>query len=126
MQNATVEDVHGVYEAIFKSKGIDRVKGFAKFKDPHTVAVHNAQGDVVRTMNGASVVIATGAAPRRIEFPGAELAITSDDAFALEARPNRVAIVGGGPVAVELAGIFAGLGSEVEVVFRKALPLTGA
>ena len=126
MQNQTVQHIHDMYEDILKGNGIDLVKGFAKFKDAHTVAVHNAQGDVVRTMSGARVVIATGSRPRRIEFPGAEHAVTSDEAFALEERPARVAIVGGGPVAMELACIFAGLGSHVDVVFRKALPLTGA
>ena len=52
-------------------------------------------------------------------IPGAELGITSDDFFELEERPERVLIAGSGYVAVELAGVFNGLGSKTQIVVRK-------
>ncbi len=54
-----------------------------------------------------------------------EHGITSDEAFHLPALPRRVLMVGGGYIAMEFAGIFAGLGAEVHVVFRQHLPLRG-
>jgi len=70
-------------------------------------------------------VIATGGRPTLPALPGAELGITSDGFFALEQRPARVAIVGSGYVACELAGSFHELGSEVELFIRRDHVLTG-
>lgn len=66
-------------------------------------------------MQAGHIVIATGARPRKLALPGFELGLVSDDMFALTARPQRVAIVGGGYVAVEFAGLLHALGSNVEV-----------
>jgi glutathione reductase (NADPH) len=70
------------------------------------------------------IVIATGGMPIVPDLPGAGLGITSDGFFALERRPQRVAIVGSGYVACELAGAFHELGSQVEMVIRKEHVLT--
>ena len=64
------------------------------------------------------IVIATGAHPLKPELPGAELGGVSDDFFALQARPDRVALIGGGYIAVELAGVLRALGSEVALLVR--------
>ena len=87
--------------------------------DPNTVEVEG------RRITAERIVIATGGHPVRPGIPGEELGIVSDDAFALSDRPARVAIVGGGYIAVEFAGIFAALGSEIDLVFRQPLPLRG-
>ncbi|MFT8886369.1 MAG: FAD-dependent oxidoreductase, partial [Acetobacter papayae] len=71
------------------------------------------------------IVIATGATPTRPSFPGVELAITSDEAFALPQRPDRVALIGAGYIGIEFAGIFAGLGAQAELIYRHDLPLRG-
>src|SRR5690606_20753348 len=65
-------------------------------------------------VQAAHVLVATGGRPLRPGIPGAELAIDSDGFFALGSRPERVAIIGGGYIGVELAGVLQGLGSEVE------------
>jgi glutathione reductase (NADPH) len=65
------------------------------------------------TIEATERVVATGSRPRRAGFPGGELGIDSDGFFALRALPRRVAIVGGGYVAVEFAGLLQALGSEV-------------
>jgi glutathione reductase (NADPH) len=57
--------------------------------------------------------------------PGAEHCIVSDDAFFLPAMPKRITLIGGGYIAVEFAGIFAGLGAQVDLVMRQKLPLAG-
>jgi glutathione reductase (NADPH) len=65
------------------------------------------------------IVVATGARPRRLDIPGFELGMLSDDIFALEACPGRIAIVGGGYVAVEFACLLHGLGCEVDLLVRE-------
>jgi glutathione reductase (NADPH) len=71
------------------------------------------------------IVIATGGHPVRLPIPGAELGIVSDAAFYLPRMPERVCILGSGYIAVEFAGIFAGLGAHVDLVYRQPLPLRG-
>ena len=58
-------------------------------------------------------------------IPGAELGFTSDEALALDTLPAKIVIVGGGYIALEFAGIFKGLGSDVTLMFRQDLPLRG-
>jgi glutathione reductase (NADPH) len=81
--------------------------------DANTVDVDGVQHQAER------IVIATGGEPMVPDIPGAELGITSDDFFELEEQPQRVLIVGSGYIAVELAGIFNGLGSDTHVIVRK-------
>src|SRR5690606_9059762 len=64
------------------------------------------------------ILIATGGYPVVPELPGAELGFTSDGFFELDARPERIAIVGSGYVAVELGGVLRALGSEVTIFVR--------
>ncbi|MFT8732160.1 MAG: FAD-dependent oxidoreductase, partial [Acetobacter fabarum] len=78
-----------------------------------------------RTITAERIVIATGSTPTKLDIPGAELAITSDEAFALPQRPERVIMIGSGYIGIEFAGIFAGLGSQVDLVYRRDLPLRG-
>src|SRR5207244_10347595 len=94
---------------------VEIVKSRAMIVDPHTVKLA-ATGETVRAKH---LLIATGGAP----FVGAKIAglehvISSNEAFHLKALPKRVLIQGGGYIAVEFAGIFNGLGSEVTLVYR--------
>jgi glutathione reductase (NADPH) len=75
-------------------------------------------------MTAPHIVVATGGVPIVPPLPGAELGITSDGFFALERRPQRVAIIGSGYIACELAGAFHELGSQVELFIRKDHLLT--
>ena len=70
------------------------------------------------------IVIATGARPNRLDIPGFELGIVSDQIFELDAPPERIAVVGGGYVAVEFACVLRGLGCQVDLLVRENL-LTG-
>jgi glutathione reductase (NADPH) len=78
-----------------------------------------------KQVSAERIIIATGGHPVPPAIPGHELAIISDDAFYLPEMPRRVAIVGSGYIAVEFAGIFAGLGAETHLVYRRELPLRG-
>ncbi|HEY8682022.1 MAG TPA: FAD-dependent oxidoreductase, partial [Rhodanobacter sp.] len=82
--------------------------------------------DVIEMTDGiqlraAQIVIATGARPRTLVLPGFQLGMVSDDMFALAAMPRRIAIVGGGYVAMEFAGLLQALGGEVEVLAHERL-----
>ena len=109
----------GIYHRLLTQAGATIFDGYARFKDAHAVEVN---GQIV---SAERIVIATGGRPTGLDIPGAELAIVSDDALALGARPGRIAVVGSGYIAVEFAGIFAGLGAETHLIYRQPLPLRG-
>src|SRR5262249_24766997 len=91
------------------------VKTRAELVDAHTLRLL-ATGETVRARH---ILIATGAAPHiGADIAGLEHVISSNEAFHLQELPKRVLIQGGGYIAVEFAGIFAGLGSEVALVYR--------
>jgi glutathione reductase (NADPH) len=77
------------------------------------------------TCSTEHVLIATGSWPRVPNVPGRELAITSNEAFYLDEFPERVVVVGGGYIAVEFAGIFAGLGARTTLIYRGPMFLRG-
>ncbi len=110
--------LNGIYERNLAAKGVTYVRGLARFLDAHTVEVDGQR------MTAPHIVIATGGVPTLPELPGAALGITSDGFFELEERPRRVAIVGSGYIANELAGAFHELGSQVELFIRKDHMLT--
>jgi glutathione reductase (NADPH) len=111
-RDAYVHRLNGVYAMNLAKRNIELVHGHARFIDPHTVAV----GD--RTVTAPNIYIATGGRPLLPKIDGAQLGITSDGFFELPERPQRVAVVGSGYIAVELAGIFAGLGSQTALILR--------
>jgi glutathione reductase (NADPH) len=106
--------LEAAYTATLEKAGVTIVKSRAVLADAHTVQLAN--GERVRA---AYVLIATGGAPSYGDrIPGIEHAISSNEAFHLPQLPTHVVIQGGGYIAVEFAGIFAGLGSQVMLVYR--------
>src|ERR1700722_2062133 len=106
--------LEAAYGSLLAKSGVKVVKSRAVLADAHTV--QTAGGDRVKT---AHVLISTGGAPSfGDKIPGIEHAISSNEAFHLAELPRRVVIQGGGYIAVEFAGIFAGLGSHVTLVYR--------
>jgi len=116
-RDAYVKRLNGIYESNLKNSGITEIKGDAVFVGPKEVKV----GD--QTYTGTTVLIAVGGTPTMPDIPGIELGITSDGFFELEAIPKRVAVVGSGYIAVELAGILQLLGAQVDLFIRGELPL---
>jgi len=106
--------LEGAYTANVEKSGARIVKARAAFDDAHTLRL--ATGETVRANY---VLIATGGAPNHgPAIPGIEHVISSDEAFHLPELPKRIVIQGGGYIALEFAGIFAGFGSDVTVVYR--------
>jgi glutathione reductase (NADPH) len=106
--------LEAAYTATLQKAGVTVAKSRAVLADAHTVAL--ADGKRVRA---ATILIATGGAPSYGDkIPGLEHAISSNEAFHLPELPRRVVVQGGGYIAVEFAGIFAGLGSHVTLVYR--------
>jgi glutathione reductase (NADPH) len=112
-RDAYVQRLNGIYARNLDKKGIVTVRAAARLRGAGEVV--DANGEVYRAKH---VLIATGGRPRIPPVPGCELGITSDGFFELEELPRRVAVVGSGYIAVELAGVLHSLGSEVTLVIR--------
>jgi glutathione reductase (NADPH) len=113
-RDAYVRRLNGIYAGNLEEKGIRHVAAAGRFDGPGRIVAANGEG-----YEAPHIVIATGGLPRRPDLEGADLGIDSDGFFELESLPPRVAVVGSGYVAVELAGIFRALGSRVSVFARK-------
>ncbi|HHY6931916.1 TPA: glutathione-disulfide reductase [Burkholderia ambifaria] len=108
-----------IYINLLRQSGVEMHAGRATLVDAHTVAI----GD--RTIRARHIAIATGSRPSLPPRPGIEHAITSREALSLAKLPERIAVVGGGYIAVEFAGIFNGLGSHVDLFYRGEKILRG-
>jgi len=108
-----VHRLNGIYENNLDKSGVTTIVGTASFIDANTIAVDGEHYHADR------IVVATGGQPIVPGIPGAGLGITSDGFFELKNQPRRVLVAGSGYIAVELAGVFNGLGSEVQLVVRK-------
>eukprot|EP00667_Euglena_gracilis_P007883 EG_transcript_7967 len=133
-KDAAVEGINQSYVEMFEEAKMDLYQGWATVEpDGHTVAVHKRsplngvaeEDDRILTLRGRHLLIATGSWPRLPAIPGIEHAITSNEAFYLPTRPERVLIVGGGYIAVEFANILNGFGSAVTLLYRGELFLRG-
>ncbi|NQV87816.1 MAG: glutathione-disulfide reductase [Woeseiaceae bacterium] len=113
-RDAYIKRLNDIYASNLDKRGVTCITGNARFLDEHTVEVDGAAYAADR------IVIASGGQPMVPNIKGAELGTTSDGFFALDELPKRVLIVGGGYIAVELAGILKGLGSETHMVVRKS------
>ena len=107
--------LEAAYTANLKKSGVELVKSRAVIEDANTVRLF-ATGARIRAKY---ILVATGAVPHEGHvIPGLEHVISSNEAFHLAALPRRVLVQGGGYIAVEFAGIFAGLGAQVTLVYR--------
>ncbi|MFZ5896648.1 MAG: glutathione-disulfide reductase [Myxococcota bacterium] len=113
-----VERMNAAYAARLDEEGVGLIQAKAHFLEPG--AVKTSTGDV---LSAPHILIATGSRPQLPNIPGAELGISSDDWFRLDALPQRLLVVGGGYIGVELAGIAHALGAEVALTFRGEAPL---
>jgi len=112
-RDAYISRLNDIYEKNLCKQDVTYVKGQAKFLDSTTVEVDGQQ------YTAEKIVIATGGFPIIPRIHGAEHGITSDGFFQLPERPQKVALIGSGYVAVELAGIFNGLGSDTSLLVRR-------
>ncbi|ATO35489.1 glutathione-disulfide reductase [Dickeya dianthicola] len=116
-RSAYIDRIHQSYNNVLGKNQVEVIQGFARFVDAKTVEVNGER------ITADHILIATGGRPTRPAIPGAEYGIDSDGFFALTALPQRVAVVGAGYIAVEIAGVLNGLGAEVHLFVRKHAPL---
>ena len=109
----------GDQEGALTSLGAEVIHGRARFVSPAEVTA----GD--RVIESAHIVVATGSQAVKPPLPGIELAGTSDDALQYPERPESLVVIGGGYIAMELAGIYAAFGTSVTVVLRGTEVLKG-
>lgn len=114
-KNTEIQRLNTVYEDLLKKAGATLIDGHARLESSHAVLVDGQRYTAER------ILVATGSSPSIPEFPGKEHVITSDEAFFLQEIPKRIAIVGGGYIAVEFAGILNGLGSATTLLCRGSL-----
>lgn len=116
-RSAYIDRIHTSYDNVLGKNKVDVIRGFATFVDAHTVEVN---GEIITADH---ILIATGGRPSHPAIPGAEYGIDSDGFFALPALPKRVAVVGAGYIAIEIAGVVKALGAETHLFVRKHAPL---
>jgi glutathione reductase (NADPH) len=118
-KDAEIDRLNQVYLRLLSESGVTLFQQRGTFAGPHEIRL----GEQVVT--AAHILVATGGRPWLPDVPGVEYAITSDEAFHLADLPGRVAVIGGGYIACEFAGIFNGLGSQVTQLYRGDALLRG-
>ena len=116
-RQAYIERIHAAYNKMLAANNITVINGFAKFLNTNTIEVNGKQ------LTAKHILVSIGGRPSIPNIPGAELGIDSNGFFELLELPKRVAVVGAGYIAVELAGVLHSLGSETHLVVRKQSPL---
>ena len=121
-RQAYISRIHTSYDNVLAKNNVDVIRGFAKFVNKNTLEVTFADG-TTEQVTADHILIATGGRPSIPAIQGAEYGIDSDGVFALTELPKRVAVVGAGYIAVELAGVLNSLGVETHLFVRKHAPL---
>lgn len=116
-REAYIKRIHGSYDRGLENNGVTLVRGYGRFVNNNTIEVNGEH------YSADHILIATGGAPTIPNIPGAQYGIDSDGFFALNEQPKRVAVVGAGYIAVEVAGVLHALGSETHLFVRKHAPL---
>jgi glutathione reductase (NADPH) len=114
-----IDRLNQAYLDLLADSGVELIDGRGSFVDAHSVRI----GD--RVITAERILLATGGTPWVPEIPGIKYAITSNEAFDLDELPGRVAVIGGGFIACEFAGIFNGLGAQVTQLYRGDAVLRG-
>ena len=116
-RQAYIGRIHESYDRVLGNNNVEVIKGFATFVDKNRVEVDGKQ------YSARHITIATGGRPSIPNIPGAELGIDSNGFFEIVEQPKRVAVVGAGYIAVEIAGVLSALGTETHIFVRKESPL---
>ncbi|KAJ5161852.1 Glutathione reductase [Penicillium capsulatum] len=116
-RDAVIKRLNGIYEGNWNREGIDLVHGRARFVEPKVIEVAQPDGSTTRYA-GKHILIATGGRPNIPNLPGAEHGITSDGFFEIEDLPPKIAVVGAGYIAVELAGVMNAVDVETHMFIR--------
>ena len=118
-KSAEIRRLNQLYGDLLQSAGVAIHEGRARLADAHSIELEG------RVFTADKILVATGSWPWLPDIPGRAHAITSNEAFHLPRFPERATIIGGGYIAVEFAGIFAGLGAKTQLHYRGPLFLRG-
>ena len=118
-KDAEIDRLNGIYIKNLEASGVEILQGRAIVKDAHTVTLDG------RDITAKYILVAVGGTPFMPQIEGVEHAISSNEAFHIEALPKDIIVVGGGYIALEFAGIFNGLGVDTTLVYRGAQILRG-
>ncbi|MFW7524807.1 glutathione-disulfide reductase [Vibrio ostreicida] len=116
-RQAYIGRIHQSYDRVLGNNKINVIKGFAKFVNEKTIEVNGEH------YTADHILIAVGGRPTIPNIPGAEYGIDSNGFFELKQQPKRVAVIGAGYIAVEIAGVLNALGTETHLFCRKESPL---
>jgi glutathione reductase (NADPH) len=120
-RDAYIRRLNGIYATNFEKEGVEFHHGKGRLLSPTEVEVTLPDGKGTYVLKADNICIAVGGhpiIPSDDKIPGASLGIDSDGFFDLEEQPKRVAVIGAGYIAVELAGIFNALGTETHLLIR--------
>lgn len=118
-KDAQIDRLNQIYIDLLKNAGVEVLDGRARIRSANEVEVNGA------VYNAKHILVATGGKPVRPDIPGAELGITSNEAFHLETLPKQITIVGAGYIGLEFSSIFQGMGVEVTLVHHRKEALRG-
>lgn len=116
-RQAYIGRIHQSYDRVLGNNKVQVIRGFARFIDAKTIEVEG------KHYTADHILIAVGGRPTIPNIPGAEYGIDSNGFFELTEQPKRVAVVGAGYIAVEIAGVLHALGTETHLFVRKESPL---
>ena len=123
-KDSEIGRLQSIYERLLHGAGCAVLNGRGRLVDANTVEVTSPGAKPTR-ITGEQILVATGGRPRLPKEVSHEGIWTSDDVFRAESRPATIAVVGGGYIALEMACIFRGLGTEVTLIYRGPHPLRG-
>ncbi len=118
-KDAQIDRLNGIYIDLLNKAGVTVLDGRARILSANEVEVDGV------VYKAKKILIATGGTPERLDIPGAELGITSNEAFHLETLPKEITIVGAGYIGLEFSSIFQGMGVTVSLVHHRKEALRG-
>lgn len=118
--HAELDRLEGIYRNILKNNNVHSFDARATVTGPHGIKLSTGEEFTAR-----HILLAMGGTPVKPDLPGAELGMTSNDIFHMDALPQSMLIIGGGYIACEFAGVMNGLGTKVTQYYRGAQVLRG-
>ena len=107
-----IERLNEIYKSILEKNKVDRIDGYASFKNSETILINNEE------YKGKKILIASGGVCNKPAYKAKNKVLTSDDIFHIKKLPKDICILGGGYIAVEFACIMNGLGVKTTLIYR--------
>ena len=120
-----IERLSHIYLSVLDKAGVHHFEARARLKGVNEVELLDEAGEVQQSFTAARILVAVGGTPFKPDIAGAELGITSNEAFDLPELPKAITVIGGGYIAVEFATIFKGLGVSTTLAYRGPALLRG-